>query len=145
MSQQVQVNDRVTAIADDNQLDAGSTRSFRPNAWCAVSATQWAWQAAHHGVVAASNGLKLRRCPLLRVKRICPCALQMSASDPKLTQHWRALPPATMRQNPCASGRIAQYPDKSSNFEQGVRVMRLHIQRWRRTRAAERGNHLAST
>ena len=41
--------------------------------------------------------------------------------------------------------RIAQYHDKSSNFEQAGTVVHLHLRRWRRTRAAERGNHPAST
>jgi hypothetical protein len=44
-----------------------------------------------------------------------------------------------------SAGRIAQYHDKSSNFEQAGTVVHLHLRRWRTTRAAERGNHLAST
>ena len=38
-----------------------------------------------------------------------------------------------------SAGRIAQYHDKSSNFEQAGTVVHLHLRRWRRTRAAERG------
>ncbi|MGB6315148.1 MAG: hypothetical protein WBG13_21680, partial [Pseudolabrys sp.] len=44
-----------------------------------------------------------------------------------------------------SAGRIAQYHDKISNFEQAGTVVHLHLRRWRSTRAAERGNHLAST
>ena len=85
----------------------------------------------------------------------------MPADNPKRTQHWCALPPAlfgkirvcvfascipALRWNLVGStGRIAQSPDKSSNFEQPGKVMHLHFQCWRRTRAAERRNHLAST
>jgi len=44
-----------------------------------------------------------------------------------------------------ATDRITQDPTTSSNFEQVGLMTHLHIPDWRRTRAAERQSHPAST
>src|SRR5262245_42545913 len=86
------------------------------------------------------------QCPLSRVKRTLQITARMSACEPKRTQHWRALPPSVcaylLHAHKLCAGTWSR---KAAISSKPGRVMHLHMQGWRRTRAAERPPCVFST